>query len=111
MNERVRFHLDENVDPVIAIALRRYEIDITTSIEAGMLSSKDDSQLEYALKENRVIVTHDSDFLRIASRGYDHAGIAYCRLSARTIGEIVEAVRLIFEAMTPEEMRGRVEYL
>jgi len=35
MNERIRFHLDENVDPVIALALRRYGIDVTTSVDAG----------------------------------------------------------------------------
>lgn len=111
MNERIRFHLDENVDSVIATALRRYNIDVTTSVNAGILSSQDNTQLEYSLKENRVIVTHDADFLRMASKGHEHAGIAYCRLSARSIGEIVRALRLMYEVMSPEEMRGRVEYL
>ena len=111
MNERIRFHLDENVDSVIAVALRRYGIDVTTTRDAGILSSQDEIQLEYALKENRVIMTHDADFLRMASQRYDHPGIAYCRLSARSIGEIVKALRLIYEVMLPEEMWGRVEYL
>jgi hypothetical protein len=31
MSERIRFHLDENVDPAIALGLRRYGINVTTT--------------------------------------------------------------------------------
>jgi hypothetical protein len=57
------------------------------------------------------MVTHDDDFLRIASFEYEHPGITFCQLQSRSIGEIVRAIRLIYEALTPEDMRGRVEYL
>lgn len=60
--ERIRFHLDENVDPVIAIALRRYGIDVTTTVEAGLRTADDESQLAFAKRESRVVVTHDDDF-------------------------------------------------
>ena len=62
MTERIRFHLDENVDPDVARALRRHGIDVTTSVEVGMLTTEDVAQLAYALEEGRVIVTHDADF-------------------------------------------------
>lgn len=75
--ERIRFHLDENVDPVIAIALRRYGIDVTTTVEAGLRTADDESQLAFAKRESRVVVTHDDDFLRLAARDADHPGIAY----------------------------------
>jgi hypothetical protein len=35
MADRIRFHLDEHVDPAIATALRRAGIDVTTTNEAG----------------------------------------------------------------------------
>lgn len=76
MNNRIRFHLDENVNPVIAQALRQYGIDVTTSTEARVLSKSDEEQLEFALKENRVVVTHDDDFLQMASQSNKHPGIA-----------------------------------
>lgn len=76
-----------------------------------MLSSPDDVQFSFAVRENRVIVTHDDDFLRIASQEFDHPGIAFCQLQARTIGQIVKALQLIYEVLLPEEMQGRVEYL
>jgi predicted nuclease of predicted toxin-antitoxin system len=67
VTEPIRFHLDENVDPVIAVALRQYGIDVTTTVDADLRSTDDYSQLAFAISEGRVIVSHDSDFLRIAA--------------------------------------------
>ena len=111
MSERIRFHLDENVDPVVATALRRYGIDVTTTVEAGLRTASDNEQLAYIQQEERVIVTHDDDFLRIASKQFEHPGVAYCHKEARSIGEMIRSLRLIYEVLTPQEMRGHVEYL
>lgn len=111
MSDSIRFHLDENVNPVIALALRRYGIDVTTAVEANLRTSSDEAHLAYARQENRVIVTHDDDFLRLAAATANHSGIAYCHKEARTIGQIIAALRLIYEVLTPEEIQGHVEYL
>lgn len=111
MSERIRFHLDENVNPIIAQALQRHDIDVTTSVSAGILTKSDNDQLEFAIQEQRVIVTHDDDFLRIANRNNEHWGIAYCHLEARSVGEIIRSLQLIYEVLTPEEMYGQIEYL
>jgi len=111
VNNRIRFHLDENVNPIIAQALRQYGIDVTTSTEARVLSKNDEEQLEFALKENRVLVTHDNDFLRMAGQSSEHPGIAYCHLEARSIGEIIRALQLIYEVLLPHEIFGHIEYL
>ncbi|MFN2165387.1 MAG: DUF5615 family PIN-like protein [Anaerolineae bacterium] len=76
MAERIRFHLDEQVDPDIARALRQHGVDVTTTIDAGLRTALDEEQLDYARQARRVLVTHDADFLRVASRGVDHPGIA-----------------------------------
>jgi predicted nuclease of predicted toxin-antitoxin system len=109
--ERIRFHLDEHVDPDVARALRRYGIDVTTTVEAGLRTQSDVAHWEFAERERRVVVTHDAGFLRMASLRPDHHGLAYCHKTARTIGEIIRSLILIYEVLTPEEMRGRVEYL
>ena len=111
MSDVIRFHLDENVNPVVAHALRRHGIDVTTTVTANLRTGSDERQLAYARQENRVIVTHDDDFLRLAATNSDHAGIAYCHKEARTIGQIISALRLIYQVLTPDEIRGRVEYL
>ena len=76
MAERIRFHFDEHMDPDIAAALRRHGIDATTTIEAGLRTASDDSQLEYARAQRRVIVTDDADFLRLAGHVGDLSPIS-----------------------------------
>ncbi len=47
MSERIRFHLDENVDPAIALSLRRYGIDVTTTNEVDLRGETDEVQLKF----------------------------------------------------------------
>ena len=77
MARTIRFHLDECCDPAIANGLRRRNIDVTTSQEAGLIEAEDEQQAAYGLTENRVVFTHDADFLRIQAAGVPHAGIVY----------------------------------
>jgi predicted nuclease of predicted toxin-antitoxin system len=109
MPRSIRFHLDENVDPVIAPGLRRHGIDVTTTADAGLLRATDEDQLAYGVAHGRVIFTQD--FLRINAAGTPHPGIAYCRQQNRTIGEIINGLVLIWELLDPREMENRVEYL
>lgn len=37
MPQAIRFHLDEHVDPAIADGLRRHGIDVTTTLDAGLV--------------------------------------------------------------------------
>ena len=80
MTVPIRFHLDEHIDPAIADGLRRRDIDVTTTVEAGLREAEDDEHLAFAREEGRVIVTHDQGFLRKHSQGVAHTGIAYCHL-------------------------------
>ena len=111
MAERIRYHLDEHIDPDIARALRRHGIDVTTTVEARLLSRSDRSQIEYARTTGRVIVTHDTDFLRMASEDSDHPGIVYCHRTAHSIGESIRRLILVYEVLRADEIRGRVEFL
>ena len=110
MADRIRFHLDEHVDPAITTALRRVGINVTTTIEAGLRTKNDEAHLQFARNEERVIVTRDQDFLRRAHHIGDHPGIVFYT-ATQFMREIIEGLILIFEVMTPEEMVGRVEYI
>jgi predicted nuclease of predicted toxin-antitoxin system len=109
--DRIRFHLDEHMDPDIAAALRQHGIDVTTTIEAGLRSAKDSAHLAFMRGEGRVVVTDDTDFLRIAAATSDHPGVVYCRRSKHPLGEIIRFLILIYEVYAPADMIGRVEYL
>jgi predicted nuclease of predicted toxin-antitoxin system len=99
------------VPPAVAKALRKYGIDVTTTVEAGLRTHGDREHLEFARSEGRVIVTQDADFLRLASTTEDHPGVAYCHKEARSIGEIIRALILIYEVLDTEDLVGRVEFL
>lgn len=109
--DRIRFHLDEHIDPAIALALRRHGIDVTTTIEAGLRTRDDDAQLAFIRDEQRVMVTSDKGFLRFASVSNEHPGIAFVSGQVGSIGEVIESLILIYEVLAPEEMEGHVEYL
>jgi hypothetical protein len=111
MTDRIRFHLDESVDPTVADGLRRRGVDVTTSREAGLLQASDDRQLAFAVAENRTLVTHDDDFLALAKRGVSHAGLAYCHPESRSIGQIIAALLLIRDCLATAEMQNHVEFL
>lgn len=107
----LRFHLDENVDQALAQALSRRGIDVTVPVSMGLSGASDEEQIAFALRERRVIVTHDADFLRLASQGIRHAGIAFCHLRARTVGEMLRVLLLLSKFYDPDAMLGRVEFL
>jgi predicted nuclease of predicted toxin-antitoxin system len=109
--ERIRFHLDEHIDPDIAAALRRHGVDVTTTPQAGLRTANDDEHLTYAKTQRRVTVTDDVDFLRLAASDPAHPGIVICRRQFLSVREIIRGLILIYEALTPEEMVGHVEFI
>ena len=108
MPQTIKFHLDENVNPAIARGLRIRGIDVTTTPEAGLRQTPDSDQLEYAKTEGRVLFTHDDDFLSIEP---DHQGIVYCGQGRRTIGQLLQWLILMWEALDPEDMQNKVEFI
>ncbi len=108
---QLRFHLDESVEHAVAKGLTMRGIDATTTTDVGLLGAPDEQQLEHAVRSDRVLVTHDRDFLRLAARAEQHAGVAYCPPEHRSIGQIVLRLVHLWRTSTPAEMRGRVEFL
>lgn len=107
----IRFQFDEQFPVAVVTGLRRRGIDVMTTVEAGLLGASDIEQLAHAYSDGRVMVTHDSDFLDLHYQGHPHAGIAYCEQSLRSIGGLIDALRLIYEALEPADMVGQIEFL
>jgi predicted nuclease of predicted toxin-antitoxin system len=111
MPRTIRFHLDEHVDVRIATGLRAHGIAVTTTEEAGLRQATDEEQLAYARTEVRVIHTNDPDFLRLHKAGEEHMGIVFCAHGTRTIGYVIDMLKLMWEIYDPEEMRNRLEFI
>src|SRR5687768_4184273 len=111
MDEKIRYHLDEQMDPDIAVALRRSGIDVTTAGELGLLGVDDETHFERACAEGRVVVTDDIDFLVLAHGHATRPGVVFCRRLQHTMGEIIRFLILVHGVYEPSEMVGRVEYV
>lgn len=110
MADVIKFYMDEHVPPAVVHGLRRRSVDVLTTQEAGMLSQDDDAQLRLATGQERVLFTQDEDFLALHNTSPKHAGIAYAPQQT-SIGEMVRGLLLIHDVLTPDEMRGRLEYI
>lgn len=108
--DRIRFLLGEHIPHAVAEALQRRGIDVVTANDANLRGAADEEYVACSRREGRVLVTQDRDFLRLHQE-QDHAGIAYCEQRARTIGQVVMTLALMYEALEPGEMVGQVEFL
>jgi predicted nuclease of predicted toxin-antitoxin system len=71
---------DENIDPTIVAFLRQRGFDVTDVKENGWFGMKDINLMPLAYQEQRVIVTHDSDFGTIIfTKGEPFVGVLYLR--------------------------------
>lgn len=107
----LRLHLDEHLSPAIAVALRSRGIDVTTSGEVDLLGVSDEDQLDHCRRTDRIIVTHDVDFLGLAAKGSPHAGMIFSRQEEFTLGQLIRHLAVAAFCLTTDEMKDHVEYL
>ena len=111
IENRLRFYLDENVEIALAQQLRFRQIEVVTVRELKLLGKDDLFHLKNATEMGYVLCTYDSDFLDLASQGIEHAGILFGVWDKHTIGDWVKVIAFIYEILTPDDMRNRLEYL
>jgi predicted nuclease of predicted toxin-antitoxin system len=107
----MKFHADEHVAEAVVLGLRRRRFDVTTTAEVKLRGASDEEQLAHCYGENRVIVTHDADMIRLAAAGSSHAGIVYCHNRKYKVGELLLKLLALTGRVSDEEMKGRVEFL
>jgi len=67
---------DENISPRVVSFLRGEGVDVSDVKEKGWQGAEDRYLLEKAFEENRIIITHDSDFGTLAiHEGFPFYGI------------------------------------
>jgi predicted nuclease of predicted toxin-antitoxin system len=88
----------------VADGLRRRSVDVLVVQDTGRRGAPDDEQLAFASQQGRVMVTMDSDFLILAAQGASHAGIAYAKPGMRSVGQLIQKLKLIHDVLTPAEM-------
>lgn len=107
----LRFYVDECVQPAVAEQLVFHGIDAISAHSLGQLGDKDVNHLRRATEMERVLCTHDPDFLEIAKVMLDHAGIAFAPQYGATVGGMIRALRALHTRMSAEEATGQVIFL
>ena len=78
---------DANVDPAVVAHLRGRGIDVLDVVESGWWRKADTTLLAIAHDDGRVVVTHDSDFGKLAiPTGEPVAGILFLRPGHHSTG-------------------------
>lgn len=113
----IRLYFDEDsMDRMVLRALRERNLDLLAANEVGMLNQLDQTHLDYATANDRVLCSFNrGDFMRIHTsylrQGKEHAGIILAPQQRYSVGEYMRRLLLLMEARSAEEMRNRVEFL
>lgn len=74
---RPSFLCDEHIAKAVAVGLRARGVDAATAAEAGQLGTSDAALMAWAPAQGRVLITADSDHLRLHADGVPHAGLLF----------------------------------
>lgn len=103
----MKFLVDSAVSPEVAEGLRRSGHDAVHTRDCGLASANDETILERAAREGRIVVTSDTDFgeLLAQSAGKQPSIILF----RRTSGKPLEENSLLAKALAKPEVREVLE--
>jgi len=105
----ITLYLDADVSKKLARALRENSFDAVSAKEVGNAELDDRAQLEYAIREHRAILTHNSqDFVRLLDEcwraGKEHYGVVVSE--QLPLGEMFRRLLRLLNAVPADEMKN-----
>lgn len=108
----MKIYADENIETAVIEGLRRRKIIVISAVAIGYSGKPDEYHLGKAGELEAVILTHDVDFLMMASLpGIKHRGIIFSHSKNVSIGECIRGVELITSVLNDQEMKNHIEFL
>lgn len=105
--------LDENVTWELAAALRERGHDVLHVRDVGLLGAADEAVFGAAVRDGRVVVTYDVDFIPIAGRiaegGGHHFGLVLTRRP--TFRELLASTLRLLANRSAEDLRDAVVWM
>ncbi len=110
----LKIYLNENLSWRVAKALREYGLDVINSHETGMNTEDDDVQFEFAISEERTVVTNNfNHFIELykeyASAGKDHYGIIFT--TQLTLPILIKRLKNLLQILTLDQVKNQVRWL
>jgi hypothetical protein len=113
----LRLAADENFDGRIVRGLLRLlpNLDLVRVQDTGLAEAEDEVVLEWAAREERLVLTHDVNTMTAAAWDRVRAGLPMPGLievsSEMSIGQAIDEIRLGVVASRPGELDGQVIFL
>ena len=111
---RFKVYLDEDIPGSLAKALRNRGIDVQTTSDAGNLGRTDEEQLDFAIRNKRVLFTcNKKDFILLhreyVSLSKVHFGIVL--VTQDQVGIILKSILKLHAEVSLDDMLNRLEFL
>ena len=107
--------MDHHVHAAITDGLRRRGVEVTTAHEDGAAGMDDDQLLARATQLERTLFSQDRDLLVLTEQwlrtGRNFAGLIYAHQLGITIGQAIRDLELMAQALDPEDIRNRIEFI
>lgn len=111
----VGIYADVHIPRPITAGLRRRGVDVLTAQQDGMSEASDEAILDRASSLNRIVFTHDNDFLRETARrmkdGIQFSGVVFAKQLNISIGRCIDDIDLIAKSFEVSDLVNRVEYI
>lgn len=111
----IAYYADENFNKRITKGLRSRGVDVMTAEDDGHRQTDDDIVLDRATALDRVAVSQDKDFLRMAhayqASGKQFAGVIYAAQVGMHVGRYLQQLYDLAMAGNPGDLCNDVVYL
>jgi len=110
--DSIKIYTNESIPVAVAEGLKRRGVKAWSAKDTGNLGLTDIEQLQYAIKKEATIFTHDDDFLSlVAETDREHHGIIYVHQQKLSTGECIRRIKTLVQTKTPEDMEKHIEFL
>lgn len=104
------------MDQDLVQALRLRGVDVTTALEQDMIERSDESHLEFAIAQGRVLYSFNiGDFYQLhtyyLSAGKGHSGIILSPQQRYSVGEQMRRLLRLSATLSAQAMQNRLEFL
>lgn len=106
----LKFFADENIPYTIVSQLNNIGID-TESVRSQSLKGAGDKEIiRYCIKNGRILITMDRDFVSGLEKEYNHCGILKFK-SLYSVGRMIKDVQKVNSSLSKQEMNNTVVHL
>ncbi len=104
-----RFLADENIALRVVEALRKEKFDVLSVFEEKLSGASDEKLLKLALKEKRIILTHDKDFGNLIHWLHrSHSGVILLRFKNQSPQNVIQRLVPFLKKIKPNKIKNRL---